>query len=253
MHNMKKKKLVHDKMMIGYNPNVIGGSFVNSRKVVNMFFKTLFVGGIVGLITSFFVKGQEYLNFINPFNGLELLGVFLFFTGYALVFTVVSQTGFFAYLFIHRFGQNFFRSFWPTVQVLLVAFALFDLIYFSSKEISLLFKIMMTAFILIYGLIIARIKVKQTNKTAFIPALFLMVVVSALQLSLVLRAGDVSFIILMLMPLLAANAYQLLILHEVTKVDEEHKRRIEERRKQRLEQQKRKRMDKVKKTSDAKS
>lgn len=213
---------------------------MNSRKIANMFFKTLLIGGAVGLITSFFVKGQEYLSFIRPFDGLELLGVFLFFLGYALVFTVISQTGFFAYLFIHRFGQNFFRSFWPTVQVLVVAFALFDLIYFSSKEIPLLFKFIMTVFILGYGLLIGWIKVKQTNKTAFIPALFLMVVVSALQLSLVLRAGDVSFIILMLMPLLAANSYQLIALHEVTKVDKEHRRRIEERRKKRLEQQKNK-------------
>lgn len=218
-----------------------------------MFFKTLFIGGVVGLITSFFVKWQEYANFISPFNGIELLGVLLFFIGYALVFTVVSQTGFFAYLFIHRFGEGFFRSFWPTVQILLVAFALFDLIYFSSKEISMLFKIIMTLFILVYGLLIAWIKVKQTNKTAFIPALFLMVVVSALQLSLVLRAGDVAFIILMLTPLLAANSYQLLVLHEVTKVDEEHKRRIEERRKQRLLRQKEKQSKKNEKVSGKKS
>lgn len=222
------------------HPNVLGGTFVNSRKIVNMFFKTLFVGGVVGIITSFIVKWQEYATFLKPFNGIELLGVFLFFLGYALVFTVVSQTGFFAYLFIHRFGQGFFRSFWPTVQLLLIAFALFDMIYFTSKSIPLAFKLSMTGFILIYSLIIARIKVKQTNRTAFIPALFVMIVVTALELSLVLRPADTSFIILMLVPLLAATSYQLLILHEVTKVDEEHQRRIEERRKKRLEQQKQK-------------
>lgn len=220
---------------------------MNSRKVVNMFFKTLFIGGIAGLITSFFVKGPEYWKFISPFNGIELLGVFLFFLGYALVFTVISQTGFFSYLFIHRFGENFFRTFWPTVQVLLVLFALFDLVYFSSKEIPLLFKMIMTVIILVFGIIIARIKAKQTNKTAFIPALFLMVVITALELSLVLRAGDTSFIILMLVPVLVANAYQILILHEVTKVDKEHQRRIEERRKKRLEQKEKEAKHKAKK------
>lgn len=211
---------------------------MNSRKMVQMFFKTLFIGGVVGLIASFFIQWQEYLNFINPFDGIELLGVFLFFLGYALVFTVISQTGFFAYLFVHRFGQNFFRSFWPTVQLLLIAFALFDMIYFSSNEIPLVFKFVMTAVILVSGIIVARIKVKQTNKTAFIPTMFVMIVVVALELSLVLRAGDVSFILLMLVPVLITTAYQVLILHEVTKVDEAHKRRIEERRKKRLEEQK---------------
>lgn len=210
---------------------------MNSRKLVRMFSKTILIGGLVGFVTSFFVKSQEYANVLQPFDGMELLGLVLFFIGMALVFTVVSQTGFFAYLFIHRFGQNFFRSFWPTVQVLVILFALFDLIYLSYSagdgEISLLFYIIMTAVILIYGIIIARLKVKQTNRTGFIPALFVMVVITALELSLALRAVDVDYIILMLTPLLAANSYQVLALHEVTKRDEEHIKRIEERRKAR--------------------
>lgn len=210
---------------------------MNSRKVVRMFFRTILIGGLVGFVTSFFVKSKEYANVLQPFDGMELLGIVLFFFGMALVFTVIGQTGFFAYLFIHRFGQNFFRSFWPTVQVLLILFALFDLVYLSYSagkgEISLLFYIIMTAVILIYGIIIARLKVKQTNRTGFIPALFVMIVITALELSLALRAVDVDYIILMLTPLLAANSYQVLALHEVTKRDEEHIKRIEERRKAR--------------------
>lgn len=209
-----------------------------------MFFKTLFIGGLVGFITSFFVNWQEYSQVLSPFDGKELLGVSLFFLGYALVFTVISQTGFFAYLFIHRFGQGFFKSFWPVVQILLIALAIFDIIYFSSKDISLLFKGIIAAFILIVALVVAWIKTKQTNTSAFIPAMFLMIVVSALELSLVLRAGDISFIILMVMPVLTANAYQLLILHKVTAVDKEHQRRIEKRRKARLAQKQQKNPEK---------
>ncbi len=211
---------------------------MNSQKLVHMFFKTLFVGGLIGFIVSIFVNWSEYMKFINPFNGLELLGVILFFLGYALVFTVISQTGFFAYLFIHRFGENFFKSFWPMVQILLVAFALFDMIYFSSKGIPLLYKWGMVGVIVIVAVLISMIKARKTNFTAFIPAMFVMIVITALELSLVLRAGDVSFILLMLVPVLTANAYQLLILHKVTAVDPEHQRRMEERRKKRLAMQK---------------
>jgi KinB signaling pathway activation protein len=203
-----------------------------------MFFKTLFVGGLIGFIASIFINWSEYMKFINPFNGLELLGVILFFLGYALVFTVISQTGFFAYLFIHRFGENFFKSFWPMVQILLVAFALFDMIYFSSKGIPLLYKWGMVGVIVIVAVLTSMIKARKTNFTAFIPAMFVMIVITALELSLVLRAGDVAFIILMLVPVLTANAYQLLILHKVTEVDPEHQRRMEERRKRRLAMQK---------------
>jgi len=218
----------------------VGGFLVNSRKIVHMFFKTLFIGGIVGFITSIFVNFEQYMQFIAPFNALDLLGVVLFYLGYALVFTVVSQTGFFAYLFIHRFGEGFFKSFWPIVQVILILLALFDMAYFSSDNIPLWFKLSLVGFILVVGLIVSRIKVTKTNSTAFIPSMFLMVVVTALELSMVLRAGDVRFVVLMVMPVLAASAYQLLILHKVTEVDEEHQRRIAERRKARMERLKEK-------------
>lgn len=205
---------------------------MDSRKIVHFFFKTFFIGGIVGFIASFFIKSAEYGAVLSPFDAKELLGVALFFLGYAFVFTVIAQTGFFAYLFVHRYGQGFFKSFWPTVQVLLIVFALFDLIYFTSDELSLGFKIITTISLLVIGLIVAYLKMKQSNGTAFIPALFFMVVITALELSLVLRAADISFILLMLIPALVVNSYQLLTLQKVTHVDEEHKRRIKERREQ---------------------
>src|SRR5699024_12842899 len=110
---------------------------------------------------------------------------------------------------IHRFGQGFFKTFWPVVQVLLMLFALFDMIFFTSDDISALFK---WSLVIIFGMtayIVATIKVKQTKKTNFIPTLILMIIVSALELSLVLRAGDVNYIILMLVPVIVANTYQI--------------------------------------------
>src|SRR5699024_12009811 len=143
----------------------------------------------------FLVNGQHYASYLSPFDGFNLLGVALFYLGYALVFTVIAQTGFFAYLFIHRFGQGFFKTFWPVVLVLLMLFALFDMIFFTSDDISALFIWSLVIIIGITAYIVATIKVTQTKKTAFIPTMFLMIVVSALELSLVLRAGDVKFII----------------------------------------------------------
>lgn len=210
---------------------------MDSRKIVHFFLKTLIYGGIVGIITSFIVKVDEYIEFLIPFDAFELLGLFLFFVGLGLVFTVVAQTGFFAYLFVHRYGESIFRTFWPTVQVLVILFALFDLVYFSAKagegKTPFIFYVIMTAVIFVVSLFTAWLKVKQTNRTAFIPTMFFMIVVTALELSLVLRAGDMDYIILMLVPVLFANSYQIIKLHEATQVDEEHLRKIEERRKAR--------------------
>src|SRR5699024_2967721 len=222
----------------------VGGILVSSRKIVHMFFKTLFIGGIVGFLTSIFVHFDQYMTYIQPFNAVGLLGVVLFYIGYALVFTVVAQTGFFAYLFIHRFGIGFFKSFWPMVQLLLILLALFDMIYFSSNQIPLWFKIVLAAFVLVTAIIVAKMKVKRTNQSAFVPSMFVMIVITALEFSLVLRAGNIPFVIIMVITVLTATAYQLLILHKVTEVDEEHQKRIQARRKARLEQQKMKQANK---------
>lgn len=193
---------------------------MNSRKLVNFFFKTLFIGGLAGLITSFFVKSGEYSLNLTPFNFMELLGLVVFFIGLGLVFAVISQTGFFAYLYINRFGLGIFRTFWPTVQVLLIAFVIFDLIYFPYKategEVSLIWYILMSAAILVYGYIIAKIKAKETNQSAFVPALFLMVVMTTLEWVPGLRTEGTDYAWLMIITLLACNTYQLLVLHRIT-------------------------------------
>src|SRR5699024_5494522 len=186
----------------------------------------LFIGGLIGLITSFFVMSNEYAEYLNPVNLKELTGVTLFFLGYALVFTVVSQTGFFAYLFINQYGGALFKALWPTVQLLLVILVVASLIYVPPKEfISLSTYILLTAIIVIFGAIVAYIKYKQTNFTAIIPALFLMIVMTVLEWTPVLRGGDFKYMLLVLPTLLSANAYQLITLNYVTKVDKKQQRK----------------------------
>ncbi|WP_174615440.1 KinB-signaling pathway activation protein [Virgibacillus ihumii] len=193
---------------------------MNSRKWVGLFLKTLLLGGITGLITSFFVKTASYTKILNPIDFMELTGLIIFFVGLGLVFSVISQTGFFAYLFLNQLGLSLFRTFWPTVQVLLIAFVVFDLIYFpysaSNGEVPLYLYILMSAGILGYGWIIAKLKARATNQRAFIPALFLMVVMTAIEWVPGLRTSGADYAWLMIIPLLACNTYQLLVLHKIT-------------------------------------
>lgn len=199
---------------------------MNSRKWAGLFLKTLLIGGITGLITSFFVKTSSYTNVLQPIDFMELLGLFLFFLGLGLVFSVISQAGFFAYLFINQFGLGLFRTFWPTVQWLLIVFVVFDLVYFpynaTGGDGSVLPFIMMAAAILIYGWIIATIKAKQTNQRAFVPALFLMVVMTTIEWVPGLRSSGTDYAWLMIVPLLACNTYQLLVLHRLTRTNSEN-------------------------------
>lgn len=196
---------------------------MNSRKLVNFFFKTLFLGGLAGLITSFFVEADEYGKNLNPFDFMELIGLVIFFIGLGMVFAVVSQTGFFAYLYINRFGLGFFRSYWPLVQGLLIAFVVFDLVYFpyqaTKGDVSIFWYILMSASILGYGWIIAKIKAKETEKHAFMPALFLMVVITAIEWVPGLRTEGTVYAWLMIITLLVCNTYQLLALHRINNKD----------------------------------
>ncbi|HLR02882.1 MAG TPA: KinB-signaling pathway activation protein [Virgibacillus sp.] len=193
---------------------------MNTRKWVGMFFKTLIIGGVVGLITSFFVETDDYMTYMQPFDLWNLFGLVLFFVGIGLVFSVVSQTGFFAYLFINQFGLGMFRSFWPKVQLLLIAFVLFDLVYFPFKEAEgetpLYLFVLMSAGLLVYGLFISWIKADQTKRRAFVPALFLMIVMTTVEWVPGLRASGSMYAWLSITTLLACNTYQLLILHKLT-------------------------------------
>ena len=197
----------------------VGGFILNIRKLVKFLFNTFIIGGAVGLVVSFFVKWDTYAEHLNPIDWMELIGLLVFFLGLGFTFAVVSMTGYFAYLYIHRFGISLFRSFWPTVQILLIAFILFDLVYFpyrgSDGEIGLHWLILGVIAFFVYAWLVARLKRKETNKTAFIPTLFFMIVITTVEWTPALIAEGSDYVWLMLAPLLACNTYQIIGLHRI--------------------------------------
>jgi KinB signaling pathway activation protein len=200
----------------------MGDSTVTSRNVVKLFFSTLFIGGIITGITGFIVRWNEFVPYFVDVNVLKLISTFFWLFGVGLIFSLVSQVSFFAYLTVHRFGLGIFKSaaLWNGVQVVLIGFSLFDLVYFRYRAFSMdgegiIPYLVPAILILIVGVVIAYLKAKQTNKSAFIPALFFMTVVTVIDWVPVLRLNDVSWIYLMIFPLLICNAYQMLILHKL--------------------------------------
>jgi KinB signaling pathway activation protein len=197
---------------------------VNSRKWVRLFLTTLGIGGITTALAGFIIRWSEYEKLFIEFKIGELFAVLVWFIGFGFIFSVVSQMGFFAYLTVHRFGLGIFRSvaLWNSVQIVLIAFVLFDLIYFRYQLFakdgeSIISYILIALGILLVGVIVAAVKRQQTNKEAFIPSLFFMTVVTIIEWFPALRINDENWLYLMLIPLLVCNAYQLLILHKLTK------------------------------------
>ncbi|NNU85050.1 KinB-signaling pathway activation protein [Geobacillus sp. BMUD] len=194
---------------------------MNSRKWVRLFLSTLLIGGIATAAVGIVFNWEEFGRLLLRLEMVEFMAVFLWHIGVGFIFSVISQAGFFAYLTVHRFGLGIFRSLWNAVQVVLIMFVLFDLVYFrymafADRGDSIIPYLLTALFILAVGLVVAYVKSAQTNKGAFVPALFFMVVVTVIEWFPVLRINDRDWLYLMLIPLLVCNAYQLLILHKLT-------------------------------------
>ncbi|MED0962874.1 KinB signaling pathway activation protein KbaA [Bacillus paramycoides] len=195
---------------------------MNSRKWVRLFLTTLFLGGISTVFIGFVLEWDKYVEFFQNFDGKEILAISFWLMGIGFIFSVISQMGFFAYLTIHRFGLGMFRSssLWNAVQLFFIAFVLFDFVYLRSVliangEVSLGNNILVAGMLFVFGAIVAYVKSKETNKKAFVPALFFMVVVTILEWVPALRINDTDWLYLMVIPLLLCNAYQLLVLHRL--------------------------------------
>lgn len=193
---------------------------MKARYVVRLFLTTFFVGGIAAVVTGMAVNRGEFAQYFADIAGKEIFLPVLWFFAVGLLFSAISQMGFFAYLFIHRFGLAIFKSarLWNAVQIVLIAFALFDLVYFRYAAFgegeSILPFVLPAAVIFFAGLVVAYLKAKSTHPGTFIPALFFMVVATIIEWIPAVQTNEPGWLHLMLYPLLICNAYQMLILHK---------------------------------------
>lgn len=197
----------------------MGEQRVSSRHLVRLFFTTLLLGGVSAGIIGFIARWDQFESLFNPLDMGQILMTFFWLVGVGLIFSVISQMGFFAYLTVHRFGLGIFKGLWNSVQVVLILFVLFDLVYLRfisfGEGDSLIPYIGLASLLLVVALLVAYAKVKQTNKQAFIPAVFFMTVVTVIEWVPVLKVNDQGWLYFMLIPLLICNAYQLLVLHKI--------------------------------------
>ncbi|KAA0560329.1 KinB-signaling pathway activation protein [Rossellomorea aquimaris] len=203
------------------------------RNWIRFFIHTLVIGGAVTAIAALLIRWDQFGPYIQDGNVIGILSSLLWFIFVGFTFSVISQMGYFAYLTIHQFGMGMFKSLWNPVQVVLIALVLFDLIYFRFRAFaeegeSYTPYIFLGIGILVVGLVVAYMKNQQSEaKTnTFVSALFFMIVVTTLEWLPVLLVNSVKWLYLMLLALLACNAFQLLRLPkyiEKSQLDRQHK------------------------------
>ena len=145
---------------------------MKSRYIVKLFWTTLLIGGAAAGIIGFIVRWSEFSPYFTDFNLGKILSTLAWLFGVGMIFSVISQMGFFAFLTVHQIGLGIFRSYklWGGVQLLFILVALFDVVYFLHKAFggSLAPYLIDAAIIFVVGLIVAYAKMKQTNKDTFI-------------------------------------------------------------------------------------
>lgn len=195
---------------------------MNSRKVVYLFFSTLLIGATSGTIVGLLLDFETYWQGLMAGEIIDFILVLVWLSGIAAMWTLISQMGFFAYLTVHRFALGIFKTSktWNLIQVFIIAFVLQGLAYFryasfATADQTLLGYTLIPLLLLIYGIIIAYLKSKQTNFGAFIPGLFFIVVVTTLEWLPALRVNDPKWLWVYLIPLIVANTWQLLVLHRL--------------------------------------
>nr|WP_106781770.1 KinB-signaling pathway activation protein [Lysinibacillus timonensis] len=214
------------------------------RNWVKFFFMCILIGGIVTGVAGIFVRW----NFFQPYLASGQIGEFLAAFGWMILLgvtmSVIAQAGFFAYLTLHQVGVGVFKTLtlWNWVQVLLIIILLFDLIVFrfapSAQSIQdwLLYGGLLI--LLVFGALATAVKkVQLTNKKhILVSSLFFMIVVTSLEwiIALMGRQGNIdTYVALLLFPLVAVNAYQLLALPKYNAKSDEDRKRLEQRRKER--------------------
>lgn len=183
-------------------------------KWFRLFWSTLWIGSAAGLVTGAVLALVD-----GGFQGLTPVEI-----GYNLLmmllagmtFSILSQMFFFAYMMLNYIARGMFRKrkTWVLVQLFFILTVPFE-IYFFVWDASL------PAFLLFAGLLLAAalgtayLKVQETNGTAWVPTIFFMLVFTMLETAIALQAKLTAAIVLMAVPLVLCNAWQIMRLHKL--------------------------------------
>lgn len=191
---------------------------MNLKNWAKLFLKTLLVGAIVSIITGFLLPySRESISFNDT---KDILFYLLILFGFGAMASVYSQLGFFAYMILNYTAIGVFkRKTWQYIQFVLAILALLEVMFFRSfvgrENSSQMADLILGVVILVVAVGVAYLKVRATNPSAWVPTLFFMTAVTIVEMVGGLKINDNNATIFILVPLLACNAYQILILHKI--------------------------------------
>lgn len=220
---------------------------VTIRNWFKFFLMCMLIGGVVTGVASIIIRWNFFYEYLSAGEIGEFFAAFLWMIFLGFTMSVIAQAGFFAYLTIHQVGVGIFKTLtlWNWVQLFLILVVIGDLIVFRFAPTASGIKDWIFYGGLLVVLICAAIataikKVQLTGKKhVLISSMFFMIVITSLEwiIALMGRKGNIdTYVALLLFPLVAVNAYQLLTLPKYNEKSNEDRKKLEERRKERIQQ-----------------
>lgn len=212
------------------------------RNWIKFAFWALIIGGGVNAIAALVIRWNFFLPYLTQGEIGEFLAAFVWMIVLGFTMSMIAQAGFFAYLTLHQVGVNIFRTLtlWNWVQIVLILVVLVDIVVFrfapgAETTMDWVVYIGLLFFLVGAAVYTALKKVKLTNKPhVFIPTLFFMIVVTTLEwiIALMGRQDNIdTYVALLLFPLVAVNAFQILMLPKYNAQSEKDRKKLDERRK----------------------
>ena len=216
------------------------------RNWVKFAFSALLIGGLVNAVASLIIRWDFYQPYLANGEIVEFLAAVVWNIVLGMTMSVMAQAGFFAYLTLHQVGVNIFRTLtlWNWVQILLIIIVLIDIIIFRfapGAETAGDWLVYGFLLVVLIGAAISTAikKIKMTQKPhVLISTMFFMIVITSLEwiIALMGRQANIDvYVALLLFPLLAVNAFQILMLPKYNAQSEVDRKKFEERRKVRKE------------------
>lgn len=200
---------------------------MNSRLWVRFFLISLVVGAVSTIVSGLVVRWDQFGEYFIQWDTVEVLAIMVWLIGVGLIFSVISQMGFFAYITFHRLALGLFRGnkLWNYVQVILIFVAIIDFVYLRNKfEPGILLYLGLAIVIVAVSALVAIKKANETDSRALIPTLFFMIVITIVEWIPALQVKENTWLLTMLFPLLICNAHQILTLHKINQKAEEIKK-----------------------------
>lgn len=178
---------------------------------------TLLIGGVGGVLAGFLVAGEHLGGSVGNFVAGTLVNLLV-----GLTIAVLAEMGFFAYMTLNYLMVSFLKNYtlWKGIQVVLILFTAFDMVYLSYAafgEGGAIWPYLLPPLLLLaVSLVAAYAKVRLTNSNAWIPTVFFLFVVTAIEWVPGLRQNNPSSALFMIVPLLFCNIWQVMHLHRLT-------------------------------------